>query len=64
MKSTSKIELRQTMPASAIKPIIEVAVKAALNGRWPSMMPMSVKGTGARITNGSLNEPNCATTNR
>ena len=31
MKSTSRIELRTTMPASAMKPIIEVAVKAALN---------------------------------
>ena len=30
MKSTSRIELRTMMPASAMKPIIEVAVKAAL----------------------------------
>ena len=30
--------------------------------QWPSMMPMSVSGTGVRMTSGSLNEPNCATT--
>ncbi len=64
MKSTSRIELRTTMPASAMKPIIDVAVKAALNTRCPSTMPISVNGTGARMTSGNLNEPNCATTSR
>ena len=50
------------IPASAMKPIIEVAVNGAPNSQWPSMMPMKVSGIGVRITSGSLNEPNCATT--
>ncbi len=33
IKSTSRIELRTMMPASAMKPIIEVAVKAALSSQ-------------------------------
>ena len=52
------------MPASAMKPIIEVAVNGAPNSQWPSTMPISVSGTGTRITSGSWNEPNCATTSR
>ena len=52
------------MPASAMKPIIEVAVKAALSSQCPSTMPIRVSGTGTRITSGSRNEPNCATTSR
>ena len=62
MKSTSRIELRTMMPASAMKPIIEVAVNGAANSQWPSMMPMKVSGIGVRMTSGSLNEPNWATT--
>ena len=62
MKSTSRIELRTMMPASAMKPIIEVAVNGAPNSQCPSMMPMKVSGIGVRMTSGSLNEPNCATT--
>ena len=50
------------MPASAMKPIIDVAVNGAPNSQCPSMMPMNVSGTGVRITSGSLNEPNCPTT--
>ena len=50
------------MPASAMKPIIEVAVKGAPNSKWPSTMPIRVSGTGVRITSGSLKLPNCATT--
>ena len=42
------------MPASAMKPIIEVAVKGAWNIQCPSMMPMKVSGIGVRITSGSL----------
>ena len=45
------------MPASAIKPIIDVAENGAPNSQWPTMMPTSVKGTGVSMTNGSLNEP-------
>ena len=63
MKSTSRIELRTMMPASAMKPIIEVAVNAALSSQWPNQM-IRVSGTGTRITSGSRNEPNCATTSR
>ena len=64
MKSTSRIELRTMMPASAMKPIIDVAVKAAPSIQWPSTMPIKVNGTGVSTTRGSLNEPNCATTSR
>ncbi len=52
------------MPASAMKPIIEVAVNGAPSIQWPSMMPISVSGTGVRMTSGSLNEPNWPTTRR
>ena len=62
MKSTSRIELRTMMPASAMKPIIEVAVNGAENSQWPNMMPMKVSGIGVRMTSGTLNEPNWATT--
>ena len=50
------------MPASAMKPIIEVAVNGAPNSQWPSRMPMKVSGIGVRITSGSLKVPNWATT--
>ena len=47
MKSTSRIELRTMMPASAMKPIIEVAVNGAVQtANGPSTMPISVSGTG------------------
>ena len=62
MKSTSRIELRTMMPASAMKPIIDVAVNGAWNSQCPPRIPMKVSGIGVRITSGSLNEPNCATT--
>ena len=52
------------MPASAMKPIIEVAVNGAPSSQWPSTMPISVSGTGIRITSGRRNEPNWATTRR
>ena len=50
------------MPASAMKPIIDVAVNGACGSQWPSMMPMKVSGIGVRMTSGRRNEPNCATT--
>ena len=62
MKSTSRIELRTMMPASAMKPIIEVAENGAPNSQWPPRMPMKVSGIGVRMTSGTWNEPNWATT--
>ena len=62
MKSTSRIELRTIMPASAMNPIIEVAVNGAPNSQCPSTMPIKVSGIGVRMTSGSLKLPNCATT--
>ena len=50
------------MPASAMKPIIEVAVNGAPNSQWPRTMPIRVSGIGVRITSGNLKLPNCATT--
>jgi len=38
------------IPASAMKPIIEVAVNGAPKSQCPSIIPMSVSGTGVRIT--------------
>ncbi len=49
------------MPASAMKPIIDVAVNGAPNSMWPIMMPIRVNGIGVMITSGSLKLPNCAT---
>ena len=50
------------MPASAMNPIIDVAVNGALNSQCPNTMPIRVSGIGVRITSGSLKLPNCATT--
>ncbi len=50
------------MPASAMKPIIEVAVNGAPNSQCPITMPINVSGIGVRITSGNLKLPNCATT--
>ena len=41
------------MPASAIMPIIDVAVNWAPRSACPGMMPMSVSGIGAMITSGT-----------
>ena len=54
MKSTSRIEFRTMIPASAMKPIIEVAVNGARKSMWPMTMPTRVSGIGVRITSGSL----------
>ncbi len=50
------------IPASAMKPIIEVAVNAAPNSQWPIMIPIRVSGTGVRMISGTRNVPNWATT--
>ena len=50
------------MPASAMKPIIEVAVNGAPSSQWPIRIPISVSGIGVRITSGSLKLRNWATT--
>ena len=42
--------------------IIDVAEKGASNSQCPAMMPRNVSGIGVRMTRGSLNDPNCATT--
>ena len=44
MKSTRMIELRTTMPAPAMKPIIEVAVKNAPSAACAGRMPTSENG--------------------
>ena len=41
------------MPASAMNPIIDVAVNGAPNSQWPSRMPINVSGIGVRMTSGS-----------
>ena len=52
MKSTSRIELRTMMPASAIIPMIEGAVNCSRSGAWPGRMPISVSGIGAMMMSG------------
>ena len=53
MKSTRMIELRTMIPAPAMKPIIEVAVKNAPISACAGRMPTSVSGIGAMITSGA-----------
>ena len=62
MKSTSRIELRTMIPASAIIPIMLVAVKNAPVTACPGRMPTRVSGIGAMITSGMLNDSNHHTT--
>ena len=44
MKSTRMMELRTTMPAPAMNPIIDVAVKNAPIAAWAGMMPTRENG--------------------
>ena len=62
MKSTRMIELRTTMPAPAMKPIIEVAVKNAPISACAGRMPTSEKGIAAMMRSGVLNDWNQPTT--
>ncbi len=50
------------IPASAIIPIIEVAVKNAPEMAWPGRMPIIVSGIGAMITSGTRSDWNQPTT--
>jgi hypothetical protein len=52
MKTTRMIELRTTMPVSAIKPIIDVAVKNVPRSPGAGRMPISEKGMAATTTDG------------
>jgi hypothetical protein len=47
------IEFRTMIPAPAMAPIIEVAVKNAPNRKCPGRMPMSDSGIGSRIARGT-----------
>ena len=62
MKSTRMIELRTMMPAPAMKPIIEVAVKNAPSMACAGRMPTRVSGMGAMMTSGTRKERNQPTT--
>ena len=53
MKSTSKMLLRTMIPASAIMPIIEVAVNWAPSRAWPGITPIRVSGMGAMMMSGT-----------
>ena len=52
MKSTRMMELRTTIPAPAMNPIIEVAVKKAPRAQWAGRMPTSEKGMAAMMMSG------------
>ena len=54
MKSTRMMELRTTIPAPAMNPIIEVAVKNAPKAQCAGRIPMSEKGIAAITTNGVM----------
>jgi len=41
------------MPASAIMPIIDVAVNWAPSRAWPGITPMTVSGIGAMMMSGT-----------
>jgi len=58
MKSTRMIELRTTMPAPAMNPIIDVAVKNAPIAACAGRMPASENGMAAMISSGVLNDWN------
>ena len=62
MKSTRMIEFRTTMPAPAMKPIIEVAVKKAPRAACAGRMPASENGIAAMMSSGVLNDWNHPTT--
>ena len=62
MKSTRMIELRTTMPAPAMKPIIDVAVKNAPIAACAGRMPTSENGIAAMMSSGVLNDWNQPTT--
>ena len=61
-KSTKRMEFRTMIPASAIMPIMEVAVKNAPLRAWAGRIPMRVRGMGAMITRGAVKDWNQATT--
>ena len=46
------MELRTTIPAPAMKPIIEVAVKNAPISQWAGRIPISEKGMATIMVNG------------
>ena len=62
MKSTRMMEFRTMIPAPAMNPIIEVAVKNAPIRACAGRMPTSVSGIGAMITSGVMNDRNHPTT--
>ncbi len=63
MKSTSRIELRTMMPARAIKPIIEVAVKKTPKTPCAGRMPTRVSGIGTMMMIGVIKDLNHPTIN-
>ncbi len=56
------IELRTTIPAPAMKPIMDVAVKKAPIRPWAGMIPTREKGMAAMIVTGVRNDWNHPTT--
>ena len=64
MKSTRMIEFRTTMPAPAMNPIIDVAVKKAPMAACAGRIPTSEKGIAAMMIIGVVNDWNQPTTSR
>ena len=61
-KSTNNMELRTIIPASAIKPIIDVAVNSAPIIQCPGAIPIMVNGMGAITIKGIKKLRNSQTT--
>ena len=61
-KSTKRMELRTMMPARAMKPIMEVAVKKAPSAQRAGRMPTSENGMAAMIVIGVRKDWNHPTT--
>jgi hypothetical protein len=58
------MEFLTMIPARAMKPIMEVAVKFDPSRMWPGMTPMRARGMGLMITSGVMKLSNSATMRR
>ena len=56
-----RMPFRTMMPARAIIPIMDVAVKKAPTSMCPGAIPMRLRGMAAIMTSGVTNDPNHAT---
>ena len=60
-KSTSRMELRKTIPASAITPTVPSPFRAFPSSAWAGITPIKMNGIGSITMIGVRNEPYQAT---